>query len=38
MPEMLCRGRDLQAINPVNDSSGMIDAGINNFIYMELYS
>ena len=38
MWEMLRRDRDLQTTNGVNDSSGTMDAGINNVIYMELYS
>jgi hypothetical protein len=37
--EMLCRDRDLQAINAKKQQfGGMMDAEINNIIYMELYS
>jgi hypothetical protein len=36
---MLCRDRDLQAINAEKRQfGGMMDAEINNVIYMELYS
>jgi hypothetical protein len=39
MWEMLCLDRDLQAINAEKRQFGrMINAEINNFIYMELYS
>jgi hypothetical protein len=39
MWEMLCRDRDLQAINAEKHSSGgTMDAEINNVISMELYS
>jgi tRNA(His) 5'-end guanylyltransferase len=38
MWEMLCRDRDLQAINAEKRVRGTMDAEINNVIYMELYS
>jgi hypothetical protein len=39
MWEMLCRDRDLQAIKAEKRQvRGMMDAEINNVIYMELYS
>jgi hypothetical protein len=39
MWEMLCRDRDLQAINAGKRRfGGMMDAEINNVIYMGLYS
>jgi hypothetical protein len=39
MLEMLCRERDLKRKKRENDRfGGMMDAEINNVIYMELYS
>jgi hypothetical protein len=39
MWEMLCRDRDLQAINvEKRQFGGTMDAEINNITYMELYS